>query len=284
MLTISMGTDKRTRYPRHACQPSHPVLLTSAYTCRGLPVVGRPSGRRARGRFTAVTTADVPRVPQPDVRSRASVAGVEVHTSDLIIETALQFFSRYGYEGTSMRQIAGAVGVKPASLYNHYASKEDILWAIAQRAQDELALAQARVFEEVEDTVDRLETFVRMHVAFHARNPRRADITNSQLRSLSAQRWELVVAFRDSYERRLRSLLRHGHREGAFVVTEARITSYAILEMGMGVATWFRPDGPVSVSRLAGLHAQIALRMVGVDITTRRLLVPGQPRAEGTRW
>lgn len=172
-----------------------------------------------------------------------------------------------------MRQIATAVGVKPASLYNHYASKEDILWEIARRAQEELAREQDRVFEEVEGTVDRLEAFVRMHVAFHAENPLRADITNTQLRSLSADRWQEVVDFRDRYEGRLRGLLKDGHRQAVLHVTEARITSYAILEMGMGVAIWFRPDGPVSVARLCDLHAEIVLRMVGVDIHTRELMV-----------
>jgi AcrR family transcriptional regulator len=211
---------------------------------------------------------------ETDLITPRGTDGVWPDTASLIIETALQFFSLHGYEGTSMRQIATAVGVKPASLYNHFAAKEDILWEIARRAQEELAEGQHRVFEEVEGTVDRLEAFVRMHVAFHAKKPRRADITNTQLRSLSADRWERVVAFRDVYERRLRSLLREGHREGVFAVPEARIASYAILEMGMGVAIWYRQDGPVSISRLCNLHAEIALRVVGVDIKTRKLLSP----------
>ena len=44
-----------------------------------------------------------------------------------ILEAALELFSVYGYEATSISQIADAVGVRKASLYSHYGSKQDIL-------------------------------------------------------------------------------------------------------------------------------------------------------------
>lgn len=45
---------------------------------------------------------------------------------DLIIYTALTLFSERGYEGVSMRDIAGEVGIKASSLYNYFRSKEEI--------------------------------------------------------------------------------------------------------------------------------------------------------------
>ena len=47
-----------------------------------------------------------------------------------IICEALTLFSDRGYEGVSMRDIAGAVGIKASSLYNHFKSKEDIFNSI----------------------------------------------------------------------------------------------------------------------------------------------------------
>lgn len=47
-------------------------------------------------------------------------------TQERILETALELFSQHGYEGTSMSDIAGALGLTKAALYKHYASKEEI--------------------------------------------------------------------------------------------------------------------------------------------------------------
>ncbi|ABX42233.1 TetR/AcrR family transcriptional regulator [Lachnoclostridium phytofermentans] len=47
-------------------------------------------------------------------------------TKELILNKSLQLFSERGYEGVSMRDIAAEVGIKAASIYNHFSSKEEI--------------------------------------------------------------------------------------------------------------------------------------------------------------
>jgi len=47
-------------------------------------------------------------------------------TRDEILEKSLELFSENGYHGTSMREIAAAVGIKGSSIYNHFNGKEDI--------------------------------------------------------------------------------------------------------------------------------------------------------------
>ena len=47
-------------------------------------------------------------------------------TRDEILEKSLELFSENGYHGTSMREIAAAVGIKGSSIYNHFDGKEDI--------------------------------------------------------------------------------------------------------------------------------------------------------------
>lgn len=49
------------------------------------------------------------------------------NTRDEILDVALDLFSVNGYEATSISQIADAVGIRKASLYSHFASKQDIL-------------------------------------------------------------------------------------------------------------------------------------------------------------
>lgn len=54
----------------------------------------------------------------------------EMTTKEKIIFESLKLFSRKGYDGVSMREIAAAVGIKGASIYNHFSGKEDIFEAI----------------------------------------------------------------------------------------------------------------------------------------------------------
>ncbi|MCI8758964.1 MAG: TetR/AcrR family transcriptional regulator [Oscillospiraceae bacterium] len=44
-------------------------------------------------------------------------------TKEKILDTALELFSRQGYDGASVRDIARAVGIRESSLYNHFPSK-----------------------------------------------------------------------------------------------------------------------------------------------------------------
>lgn len=184
-------------------------------------------------------------------------------TLDAIRSTAVDLFSTVGYAGASMRQIAAAVGIKPASLYNHYPSKEEILWEIVQAALKEILRGQKEAFSAHAVTVDRLCAFVRVHAAFHARESQLARVVNNNLSGLVPRHYRKAVADRARYEHGLRDLLAAGVQEGIFDVPDTKITSYAILEMGMGISIWFRPDGPLSVDEVARRHEELALRMVG---------------------
>lgn len=54
-------------------------------------------------------------------------------TKDLILSKSLQLFSENGYSGTSVRTIAGAVGLRESAIYNHFKSKKDLLGEIVNK-------------------------------------------------------------------------------------------------------------------------------------------------------
>ena len=56
-------------------------------------------------------------------------------TKERILDAALTLFAENGYNGTSVEQIAGIVGIKAPSLYKHYKGKEDILNALIDSAE-----------------------------------------------------------------------------------------------------------------------------------------------------
>ena len=59
------------------------------------------------------------------------------NTKQAILEAALDLFSVHGFEATSISQIAGAVGIRKASLYSHFDSKQAILDALIQEVLEQ---------------------------------------------------------------------------------------------------------------------------------------------------
>lgn len=55
---------------------------------------------------------------------------MKTQTKDKIFDTALDLFSKKGYDSVSVRTIASEVGIKESSIYNHYSNKKDILMSI----------------------------------------------------------------------------------------------------------------------------------------------------------
>lgn len=186
-------------------------------------------------------------------------------TIDLILDRALDRFSSVGYDGTSVREIAQLVGIKAASLYNHFESKEEILWTIVNKGMHALDTLQEQSPDGARTHADRLRSFVRTHVRFHATYSREARIANLQSYSLDFAHFAQASDFRRRYERLLETIIREGIAAGAFRASDARLASHAILQMGTGVAFWFRPDGQMSVGQLCAAYELFAIRMVGAD-------------------
>lgn len=71
----------------------------------------------------------------------------KITTKKRIIIESLKLFASKGYDGVSMREIASAVGIKGASIYNHFKGKEDIFLGI---------------FEEMTNRYDDMATMLQM--------------------------------------------------------------------------------------------------------------------------
>lgn len=92
-------------------------------------------------------------------------------TKNMIMDAATRMFARKGYHAVTMNEIAEAVGIKVASIYNHYRSKQEIMDEILKRFEigyiDYLKWqsklnAKARTLEEVMDNLFN-EEFIGLH-------------------------------------------------------------------------------------------------------------------------
>lgn len=180
-----------------------------------------------------------------------------------IRQSALRLFAEQGYRSTTMADIGAAVGIRGPSLYKHVASKHELLAEIMIGTMEQLIADNVAAVASADHVREQLRRSVEAHIRYHARHRLEAFVGNREIGSLEAPDQERVLRGRSDYERRFRELIERGAAEGAFHVQSARIASYSILDMGIGVASWFHEDGEFSVDQLAYQYGDIALRIVG---------------------
>lgn len=182
-----------------------------------------------------------------------------------------------------MREIAAAVGIKAGSLYNHFTSKEEILWDLARGALLELRDQIDAALEQLPAAAtprERLATFVNAHVRFHALNNEQARLVNRQMAGLSTRHYREFVALRDSVEERFEHILELGIADGEFALLDTKLTSFAILQMCIAVSVWYRKGGELGVDEISSTYCALAERMVSGPDTSK--LIP-RPKAAKRR-
>jgi TetR/AcrR family transcriptional regulator, cholesterol catabolism regulator len=193
---------------------------------------------------------------------------IETPTRRLAIERAASaLFHERGYAATSVRDIARALDIQGASLYAHVTSKEDVLWAIVDRAAGafEQAADQAEANTSARGPADRLSALVHGHVEVIATDPRLASVFVSEWRHLSAARRTEILDRRDGYEARYRRVIGDGIANGDFTTTDPALAATFILTALNGLATWYRPEGRLTSGRIADHYADLALRTLTED-------------------
>lgn len=128
---------------------------------------------------------------------------------------------------------------------------------------DRLLAAHRAAVAGTEDHAERLRRVVDAHVRFHARHRREAFVGNRELRSLVEPHRGAVLGRRAEYARCFETLIADGVAAGAFRVGSVELAAYAILDLGMGVAVWFREDSGPTENEVAWQHTEFALRLVG---------------------
>lgn len=183
-------------------------------------------------------------------------------TRDAVLDTALTLFAQRGYHGTPLSDIADALGIRTPSLYNHMGSKQDLLATILLRTMDDVLADFRAAVAGRETPADRLHAATRVYALRHATHRRDALVVNRDAASVEDPERGLVRDRRREHERAVRSVIAEGVRTGEFHAGNPALASFAILEMGVSIARWFRDDGPRTAEQVADEHAEYALRIV----------------------
>jgi TetR/AcrR family transcriptional regulator, cholesterol catabolism regulator len=166
---------------------------------------------------------------------------VSARRSELTRQAA-RLFAERGYHGTSIGDLAKALGVQKGSLYAHIDSKQDLLF--------EAMTEGARAFHEALDGVpedrpaaERIRLALRAHLRVVAEQLDVATVFVREWRYLEGERAEAFIAERRRYEERFRALFREGRERGAL---RADLDEHAAVLLVLSAANWaytWLPEG-----------------------------------------
>jgi AcrR family transcriptional regulator len=185
-----------------------------------------------------------------------------------VLATAAALFHERGAVDTSVRDVTKACGLTPAALYNHFTSKDDLLFALVrhghermQRRVDRSVSAAARDPEAV------FRAFVRAYVSGHVEQPELAQVVRREYLHLSPRYYAKIVAMRRAFRRQLTKVLLAGQRAGVFTLIDGEAGAVAqtlmVLDLGSRTSDWFDPSRQGHSATVLNRYERAALRLVG---------------------
>jgi AcrR family transcriptional regulator len=198
-----------------------------------------------------------------DQPAEPALARADSSRAAQIRRVAAALFFDHGYEATTTRAIARELGIKSASIYYHYEDKERILFEIIRSTMEELLEGARSCVAREAQHERRLAALVIHHILRHAYRPKETILGDTELRSLTGPRREIVQALRDEYEDLIVGVLTAGRDAGSFALLDEKLTAYAIFAQCTNVGIWYRQAGRLSLDEIAFNYMNFGLRMVG---------------------
>lgn len=179
-----------------------------------------------------------------------------------IIECAVSQFSKKGYSGTSLEDIAEELGVTKGAIYYHFNKKTEILYVIHDIFIDVLLdrvherngpqqepIAEIRaVFIDVLWLMEHMKNYVRVFF--------------EEMRELDDDQFHEVKQKRDAYEQHVADTYERGVQSNTFRGLPDRLPVFALFGMANWSYQWFREDRDLDHEQVAAILADIFL--VGV--------------------
>lgn len=166
---------------------------------------------------------------------------------DQILKTATKIFCEKTYHGTTLQDIATAVGMLKGSLYYYITSKEKLLANIILDALQTLNEDLLRVENADLTPVERLRRIVREHVKFNAKYREAGTLFLTERNVISSlDEMDKMMQIFERRDKLITRTLREAIEAGVYRPVDIRITSLAIVGLCNSVLFWYRPSGRLS--------------------------------------
>lgn len=205
-------------------------------------------------------TGIVPTGPEPPERDWHRFEAIRMTP---VLEAASRVFVRQGFHAASMREIAAEARLSVAGVYHHHPSKENLLEAILEVTMSEIQWRIEAAREDGDGLGVSFALMVEALALFHAVRGDLAFLGASEMRGLTGEAHERVVAQRNRVQYTLDDQARHCLREGVFACHDPHTVGRAISTMCTALPSWFRPEGPITPQQIARQYAEMALTLMG---------------------
>ena len=209
--------------------------------------------------------------------SRSSTAARRQVVENEIVEHAARLFAERGFAGTSVQDIADAMGMSRPSLYYYFKSKDDLLASLVTEVT-EGAAAQIRAVARDGDknATERLRSVARLLASWRAQQPGRFLLLVRSESVLPPDLARVNERAKRSTLRELTKLIAQGVAAGEFRVLDPRSAALAVLGICNWVAWWSDPSGRTDPAAVGTTMADLAVAMVA---QTGQPGVPQNPAA-----
>jgi TetR/AcrR family transcriptional regulator, cholesterol catabolism regulator len=204
-----------------------------------------------------------PGEPVVEVTSQRSVSltGTRSDTRDRILHAAIKMFGVCGFESTTMRNLAGEVGIKAPGIYNHFGSKEEILNAAIEWAMRDFSRYVLGPDDPKDLPASRLEGIVMRHVGYQiadAQVSKAFDFfmySSAQERYVSQHARNQVRTLSRQYVNVVSDILRLIDHH--LKPREARMRAIIITDLCDAVTRWYRVDGDCSPEKVGRFYCAL---------------------------
>jgi TetR/AcrR family transcriptional regulator, cholesterol catabolism regulator len=184
-----------------------------------------------------------------------------------IVDTASAVFADKGYEAATVQDIAARVGLLKGSLYYYIESKEDLLFAVLERAYAH-TITWAREQDAPHrgsDAATRLCNFIAGWMENLDRESASMKL-DREIRYLSPEHTAAIAELAAEIESVLAAILAKGVAEGTFAGdTDVSVAVNTILPLLNSTSAWYQPTGRLSWTEITSWCQSFILRGLGAD-------------------
>lgn len=181
-------------------------------------------------------------MPTPQ-RKRASKKG-------LILRKAAAMFREKGFAATSMRDLAEAVGIEAASLYNHIRSKNEILEAICFDVANVYNTNMDAIESSGQKSITKVENLLRFHIKQMVENYEEVYVADREWKHLEDPYLSNFQTQRRNYRKKFAAIIDEGINKAEIRKIDAATAVLIMLHAVSGIESWHRSTAKISAQEL----------------------------------